>query len=165
MDLVKLKKSAREIRENWEVIEALESNLLVQGNQWILEMALQGQRLIHVKTQLKHGDWLPWCEAQAPGRYAKINQCMKIAANFERVKNLSEAESLRQALALCAQDRPVANGEPKHWPAPVEANAKLAKFVGFVEKHPVTQWPAEQQEAAREKLLPIARWLWPERFA
>lgn len=164
MDLIKLKKSAREIRECWEVIENLETNLLEKGNEWIREMALQGQRLTHIKTQLKHGEWLPWVEANFPGRYQRINHCMRIAANLSRVANLTATDSLRQALSLCAPERQVATEQtgPKRWPSPVEANAKLAKFVGYVEKHPVKDWPHEQQEVAREKLLPVVSVLWPQ---
>jgi len=90
---------------------------------------------------------------------------MKIAANLPRVENLDAATSLRQALALCSPDREGGTAAPKHWPPPVEANAKLSKFVGYVERFPVKQWPAEQQDAAREKLLPVAQELWPDRFA
>ena len=162
MDLIKLKNSAREIRECWEVIENLETNLLEKGNEWIREMALQGQRLTHIKTQLKHGEWLPWVEATFPGRYQKINHCMRIASNLSRVANLTAAESLRHALSLCTAQRQASGDQVKHWPESVEANAKLAKFVGYVEKHPVKDWPAEQQDAAREKLAPVVAVLWPE---
>ncbi len=164
MDLVKLKNSAREIRDNWEVIESLETNLLDKGNEWIREMALQGQRLIHAKTQLKHGDWMPWVEASFPGKYQRINHCMRIASNLSRVTNLTASESLRQVLALCAPDKPSA-GEPKRWPAPIEANYRLSKFVGFVEDHPVAGWPQESKDATREMLLPINKALYPEKFA
>lgn len=164
MDLVTLKKSTREVNHNWEVIELLEKNLLQQGNEWIQEMALQGKRLLAIKAGLKHGQWLPWVEANCPGRYEKVKQCVRIAANWERVPGLSQAESLRQALALCQPNEPNAATETKRWPAHIEAGLRLSKFVGFVDRCPIEQWPEESQEKAREELLPVVTVLWPERF-
>lgn len=165
MNLIKLKQAAREIADNWEGIERLEAQVFEKGTEWIREMALQGQRLIHLKTQMKHGEWLPWCERNLAGRYEKAKQCMRIATNWERVPNLDQATSLRQALALCAEKTADDDGtEPRRWPPAIEAGLKLAKFVGYVERFPVTTWPPENQAKAREELLPVAKQLWPEKF-
>lgn len=165
MDLVKIKKSARDIRENWETLDLLEKNLLERGNEWVREMALQGQRLMAIKADLKHGDWLPWVDANCPGRYAKVKQCMRIATHWESVPELSAATSLRQALALCeAKPEGEDDTKPKHWPPHIEATLKLSKFVGYVSRFPIESWPIESKAKAKEELLPIAKDLWPERF-
>jgi len=165
-NLIALKNDAREIQTNWETIDLLERQVTDKGTEWIREMALQGQRLIHVKTQLRHGDWLPWCEAHVGVPYQKVNQCMVIAANFTRVQNLQSSESLRQALLLCAHTAHVeTKTEPRRWAPFIEANLKLTKYVGYVERFPVASWPSESQQAAREKLLPVVAALWPDKFA
>lgn len=169
-NLIALKNLAREIANNWETCDLLEQQTTENFMAWIRELALQGQRLIHVKTQqTRHGDWMPWCEAHCPVPYWKINRCMVIAANFTRVENSSGVESMRQVLALCRHAPPEESDPsappPRRWAPAIEANLKLSKLCGYVERFPITTWPTESQDAAREKLLPMAAALWPAKFA
>jgi hypothetical protein len=167
MDLIKQKNLKRVILSNWETLDLLESSVLDKGNEWIKEMALQGQRLLEIKEGLKHGEWKPWIEANFPRRYDQIVRCMRIASHWNTVPELSAATSLRQALALCESKSPEesassASSSTKHWPPHIEATLKLSKFVGYVERFPIETWPAETTDKAREELLPLVKQLWPE---
>lgn len=157
----------REIKNNWDTIGLLETAVLDAGSAWIREMALQGQRLTHLKTQLPHGDWLPWCETQSAlgVSYDRINQCMRVAANLERVQELDGNASLRQVLAICAAKELTEATPPKRWPAYLEGLNRYAKFRDYVKTCPLKDWPPEGVDKLREDFEPTARELWPERFA
>lgn len=164
MDLIKQKNLSREIKSNWEIIDSLEDKTRGIGSELVREMILQGQRLLQIKETLKHGDWMPWCHANAPGRYEKIVRCIRVASKLARVPILGELETVREALAICASKDTTTTAPPKRWPPAHEAILKLSKFVGFVERHPMAQWNDDQKESAREMLLPVAQDLWPERL-
>jgi len=77
------------------------------------------------------------------------------------VAELMGAGSLRSALALLEEPAEASGEEPRRWPAYIEATGRVAKLAGYVEKHPVSQWPLEGQEKFRDELRPIVKALWP----
>ena len=56
-----------------------------------------GQLLIEAKRQVKHGEWLPWLEANFPGSRRTATTYMKLAENGKRVSHLP---TVREALAV-----------------------------------------------------------------
>jgi hypothetical protein len=58
-----------------------------------------GEALLAAKALQKHGDWLPWLEANFEASRSHAYRYMTIAANFSRVGNLEEP-SLRKALEV-----------------------------------------------------------------
>ncbi len=160
MNLIKLKNEAREIRDNWESIELLESQLVDKGGELWREMALQGKRLKEVQTQLKPNEWQQWLDLNVGGHNDRARRCLRV---FEKSASGEVKGALQQLLGFFKEDEATTHkqGEPKHWPAGIEGNLRLSKWVGFVERYPIEKWPEESKEAAREKLLPFVKQLWP----
>ena len=64
-----------------------------------------GLMLLQVKASLNHGEWLPWLKQQQESGAIGFSQqtaskYMKLAANYNHERNLSEAPSIRAALEL-----------------------------------------------------------------
>lgn len=157
---------ARGINSRESTLMGIEKRTLDSVAEWLREALLQGADLLRARAQLKHGDWLDWLVANCPAvHYLKANRYMHLAANLSRVRNLTGAESLRQALELCGipVDRPESAGT-KQWPPYLEAIGRLSKFRGFLKQHPLAKMPAEGLDKIREDLQPIAAQLWPEKF-
>lgn len=161
---------AREINDGQDAIAALEDQTNKKAADWLCEISLQGQRLLQIKEIVGHGKWMEWLSANCPlVTQSKANRYMRVAANYARVRNLGgEAGSLREALRLCAEREDHINGNSapaKSWPAFLEGLGKFSKSVAYAVKHPLSLWPAEGRDKLRETLEPVARDLWPERWA
>ena len=62
-----------------------------------------GLMLLQVKASLNHGEWLPWLKQQQESGAIGFSQqtaskYMKLAANYNHERNLSEAPSIRAGL-------------------------------------------------------------------
>jgi hypothetical protein len=64
-----------------------------------------GELLIEAKAQVRHGEWLPWIEANFPGRPRTAQDYMRLARNARRVAYLP---SVREAVAALSEP----TGEP-----------------------------------------------------
>lgn len=156
---------ARVCNDRENTIALLASKTHASASEWLAEAILQGADLIAAKARLKHGQWLDWLKAHCPSiHYLKANRYMRLAENLSRVKDLTEAGSLREALALC--DAPVepSKEQSKQWPAYMEGIRRWSKLRNFIAAHPIKEWPPEGVECLREDVEPVARELWPERF-
>ena len=58
-----------------------------------------GELLTEAKALVRHGDWLPWLEANFPGSDRTARNYMRLAANRNRVADLP---TVREAVALLA---------------------------------------------------------------
>jgi hypothetical protein len=58
-----------------------------------------GELLTEAKSQVKHGEWLPWLEANFPGSDRSARQYMRLARESARVADLP---TIRDAVALLA---------------------------------------------------------------
>jgi hypothetical protein len=58
-----------------------------------------GQALLAAKVLCEHGDWLPWLETNFQASHDTARLYMLLASNYEHVRNLDPALSLRGALA------------------------------------------------------------------
>lgn len=70
-----------------------------------------GLMLLQVKASLNHGEWLPWLKKQQESGAIEFSQqtgskYMRIAANYNRERNLIEAPSIRAALELLSDKEP-----------------------------------------------------------
>ena len=156
---------ARRINDREKVIEELRAQTVGKANETLCEVLLQGQDLLKVKASLPHGSWLTWLRAHCPKlSERRAQRYMALAAKAPGTAALSEADSLRHALALCDMEGEREQAEPRQWPAYLEAIGRLTKLAGYVKKHPIEQWPQEGVERCREELLPLASALWPDRF-
>jgi hypothetical protein len=167
MNALELPSLARKIISREETIKALERHTADQAAAWLREIILQGQDLIRARSKCKHGDWQDWLAANCPETsYIKATRYMRVAANAQRFKDLSSARSLRQALALCDEDNQDGHSARsiRRWPIYLEAISRVAKFVGYVERCPIKEWPEQGVEKLRKELLPVASELWPSRF-
>lgn len=68
-----------------------------------------GRALIAIKEKLPHGEWGSWLEANWDYSQEQARRYMQIAANSTRVLNLKDANSIREALRMIADD----SGTPK----------------------------------------------------
>jgi hypothetical protein len=64
-----------------------------------------GRALQACKSQLPHGKWLGWLRVNFDRDISTAERYMRLAENWETVPNLQQAESMRQALRLIAEDR------------------------------------------------------------
>lgn len=80
-----------------------------------------GELLIEAKSQLGHGEWLPWLEANFPGSERTAQNYMRMARKSACVADLP---SIRDAIALLAEPQVPPTGEIK-----AESEALRAKCV------------------------------------
>jgi hypothetical protein len=167
MNLTRLHELARRINQREQNIEQLKNQTVAQANAAVCEALLQGQDLIAAKAECRHGEWLDWCATYIPRlSLATVNRYMRVATVYLTKKELIGAESLRAALLLCQEDKPGDDkpSEPRSWPAFQEGMGRAWKFVEYVRRYPIGQWPNDTVEALRDDLLPVAAQLWPEKF-
>jgi hypothetical protein len=124
-----------------------------------------GQKLIQARLRCPPGEWSDWLKAHVSISERTVRRYISVASNRTRV---SGASSLRQALALISDAETTEEGEAKQPETVVmpylEALGRITRFVGYVERHPLTEWPDEGKAKAREDLEPVARELWPEKW-
>lgn len=70
-----------------------------------------GLMLLQIKASLNHGEWLPWLKQQQESGAISFSQqtsskYMRLAANYNRERNLPEATSIRAALELLSDKEP-----------------------------------------------------------
>jgi phage N-6-adenine-methyltransferase len=87
-----------------------------------------GELLIEAKLRVRHGEWLPWLNANFPGSEDTAENCMKLARNSERVRNLP---SVRKALALLNASTAHLSSEKDEWATPQELFEALNAEFGF----------------------------------
>jgi hypothetical protein len=157
---------ARGISRREQTLLGLEEKTMADCAEWLREAILQGADLNAARARLKHGEWLDWLKVNCSTvHYLKANRYMHLAANLSRVKDLTGAESLRQALALCGVPVEGAPKEIGQGSLPyIEGISKCNKFVSFLGRHELSSWPPEGRAQLKEDLEPIAKQLWPERF-
>ena len=167
-----LAKLARQIKEREDVIDHRKRLMIGEGIEALKEILLQGRDLALAKAVCAHGKWLPWLAANFPKSTDTAQRYMRLAANTDRVRHLLEnpggsAPSIRSALLACFPDEGEAGEgkEPKSWPPYLEAIHRFSKVFGYIGKHPLAEWPQEGKVKLQEELLPVAKELWPDRFA
>ena len=91
---------ATEIRQEVEAAEASWQDAVAHAIR-------AGELLIDAKSQVKHGDWLPWLEANFPGAPRTAQDYMRLAANAEnarRVAHLGVRGALKELAAPGEED-------------------------------------------------------------
>lgn len=159
-----LLKFASQINEREDRIQALKQSAVGSVNEALCESILQGQDLIAAHSMVRHGLWLDWLKTHCPKSQRMAYRYMTLAKALPKVGELTEAGSLRAALALCEHNEESESSERRRWPGYVEALSRFSKFNGLIERFPIEQWPAEGRAKLQQDLEPIARALWPERF-
>jgi len=64
-----------------------------------------GRALVAAKAQLPHGKWMAWLRANFDRDIGTAARYMRLADNWHSAPNIQQAESIRQALRLIAEDR------------------------------------------------------------
>jgi hypothetical protein len=84
-----------------------------------------GGALETLKLELGHGQWLSWVEDRFPLGHDMATRFMKLAANYEDLRNLPPGTSVDAALKWLANRQ----REPKPLPGPIEAKPRtLLRF-------------------------------------
>jgi hypothetical protein len=148
---------AREINQREETIATFRGQVVERLNQAGAEIILQGQALLRAKAELPHGMWMDWLRSHCP----------KVAIrNAERYMHRAANPCLRDLYhLLCAgEEEPKKQPEQRAWPAYIEAIGRASKFIGYVSRFPIEQWPDEGRDRLRSEMEPVAKALWPERW-
>jgi len=157
---------ARRINERETTIETLRKQTLDKVNATLCEVLLQGQDLIEMKARCAHGNWINWLRVNCPTlSERRAQRYMALARSASARQQVGEAQSLRNLLMLCDMEADRTQADPKRWPSYMEAIGRLSKLAGYVKRYPIMQWPNEGVEKFREEMLPLARGLWPDKFA
>lgn len=164
---------ARQIRDRELTIQQAKDTTIKSANTWMCEVILQGADLLKVKASLPHGEFTEWLRIHCPFfSHRTAQNYMRVAINFgsntQRAADLDEVVSLRTALALCAHsenDLDNAKSAKVKWSWKLEVLTRCARLRDMVIKHPVDEMPTETCAKLREDLEPIARALWPDKFA
>lgn len=148
---------AKQINEREETIEAIRGRVEETLRQAAPEIILQGQTLLAAKAHLKHGDWQTWLKAHCP-KVSERNarRYMARAANA----TLSDYYHL-----LCDTEEEHATTESTQWLPYVEALNRVTRLRTYLSKCPISKWPEAGRIRLKEEIEPIARELWPVRFA
>ncbi len=160
---------SRQINERENTLAMLRTKTLDCASAWVCEVMLQGQALLKAKSALTHGMWLDWLQIHCPLISSRTAQkYMLVASNAARqpALEIDQSVSLRSALALCidpAQADQAKIETTKSWPPYLEALGRVAKFVGYVERFPLVQWPDEGREKLRNEFLTGAKQKWGSR--
>lgn len=167
MNKIELADYGRRIAARNETIDGLEKALLKGGNAWLCEIRLQGHDLLAVKPSVPHGQWEKYL-TDACKLHPRTAQRRMLIAKTSHESDLTEAGSLREALAICdapMEPKDANKTNPQSWPTYMEGIARASKFVGLLERFPIAKWPAAGVTKLRTDLEPIARQLWPEKFS
>ena len=155
---------AKAINDRETTIRQLRGKTEDFAGQTITEAMLQGRDLIKARASIPHGDWMNWLAVQCPllnDRMAR--RYIQVASNWTRVQN---AGSLRAALLICEETGAEDSTAPaKKTPADLQALYLFSRASKYVSQHPLGKCPTEVLDAMRERLEPVVRTLWPERFA
>lgn len=163
----KLTQLAKTINEREETIELAKTHTIKAAAAAVTEALLQGRELIQAKSLCPRGQWEAWLQMNCP-RIGLRSAQRRMALAFQLPKNpqLTEAGSLRAALALCEMEGlEKEQTEPRRWPPYLEAINRLGKLALYFDRFPIDKWPEVGVEKFKADLEPIARRLWPEKFA
>ncbi len=162
-----LRTIAKEINEREAAIEQLKTAAVGKAGEAVTEALLQGQSLIKAQKSMPHGYWEGWLKSHCPGISQRTAQVYMRLAKAQHAADLSGAESLREAMRLLAPIGTAAKDPKTQWPVFMEGLNRIHGFVKFLKSdgHSVDAWPDEGKEKLRTDLEPVARVLWPERFA
>src|SRR5947209_3011889 len=166
MNLIKLSDTIHRVNAREKDIEEHAGRALTAAGNLVSEMALQGQDLFAIKSNIVHGEWMDLFESNRLRiSYKKAQRYMRVATRLKDGQ-VQSASSLREALALCQGDEEQTQStEPvQRWPAPTEGISRAGKFVSFIERHPIERWPDVCVERLRTQMRPIAAKLWPDLF-
>lgn len=162
-----LQERARLINSREENIETLKTKAIEVSAEILSEATIQGADLSAAKARCKPKEWLEWLSSHCPTiNHLLANRYMGLAEKFRARQNLTAPESLQLVFQLCdvREQTQHKNGAPKY-PVHQEGLWRWAKFSKFVKANPITRWPDPCVQKLREDLEPIAKQLWPQRFA
>lgn len=125
-----------------------------------------GNNLLLIKKTVGHGNFETWMESNLPELSESTYQrYMLIARKWNTTPELAESGSLRSALALCLDSDTDKDKTPaRHWDPDIDGLKRATTFRRFLDDHPFEAWPAENRQALKEEIEPLAKRLWPEKF-
>jgi hypothetical protein len=145
--------------------------LKVRFPKWCWAIIEFGRRLRTIKDAVGHGNFEETCKGnfrsswRACKLYKHMADVYDAAEEGQRVA-LLESGSIRAFLALCnPEDSDGETKEQRETPPYLQGIGMTIKLVGYIGKHPLADWPSEGKEKLRADLEPVAKELWPERFA
>ncbi len=111
-----------------------------------------GELLTEAKAQVKHGEWLPWLEANFPGSPRSAQGYMRLGENAEdarRVAHLGIKGALKELAAPSEDAQPVADSAPETVEEVREMAASGALNVGLDRMDEVSHLITQAFDAAK----------------
>ncbi len=118
---------SREINERENTLAMLRDRTAEHGNAYVREVILQGQSLSQVKKMLPHGDWEMWLK-NCP--LISSRTAVRYMSVYRSAENLTQATSLRAAVALCTEENRAQGKhlQPNRYPPGLEFTEKTARL-------------------------------------
>lgn len=89
-----------------------------QDSRSAIERAIQvGEKLAEAKSQVSHGEWIPWVEKNLPFGRIQAAKYMRVYENRDKLPNETSSIHLAEAVSLLSEPRP----KPKQEPIKIEA--------------------------------------------
>lgn len=125
-----------------------------------------GDKLIEARALMGHGEWLEWLRKNCPEvSDSRARRAQSIARLWEGSEAIQSADSLRSALSLCFESGDEEEKEKTDgWPKYLKTLGAVARVSRMIERLPLSRWPDEGKVELRDKLEPIARMVWPDKF-
>lgn len=134
------------------------AEMVDRGRGFVLLGAITaGQELNSAKESVGHGRFTEWLNTHWNYSHSLANKYMRIA-NSERVTNLGEATSVREALALAmvAQEADASNATLSGKPADANADSEPAKSSPTIRKtRPDTRKTPESKKPPTQQVAPL----------
>lgn len=165
MNGIEIARRVRRVNEREAALNQIKGRFSQVANDFLCEAILQGRDLLELKAIQKPGEWSDFLASSFPDISQRRAQAyMQVASKAETIPQLDQCGSLREALRLCAPPE-ISDNEPKRWVPFVAGIERFSKACGFVQQHPINEWPSEGIDRLREKLQPIVQQLWPDKFS
>lgn len=163
-----LRKFSREISELENDLEISGRALKSGASSWAYQAIQIGWILRKVRAELKHQNlWQEWivnnCRKTSVRSAFVYRQMSEVydASDEKQREQLLESGSIRAFLRESAEIQAKVEGEkkpePKSWPPYLEALGRIGKVVGYMEKHPWSEWPEEGRAKAKEDVEGLVR--------
>jgi hypothetical protein len=154
---------ARRINEREETIQKEKGRIVGIINATLAEAILQGIDLLKAKMLARHGNFMDWVSVNCPRiGHRQCTSYMNIARNWKHDSNLTDADSIRAALLLCASNDPESDKPKKQWVPYLEAIYRFGKATSFASPEEISQYPVEGQDELRKIMAPHCSVLWPQ---
>jgi hypothetical protein len=141
-------------------IRSLNSQLNGLAQKTVAVASRIGELLTHVRGAVKHGQWLPWIDQNAPFSRKSADNYIWIFENRDKlvnVTNLSEAYHVRLQSNGDGDHKPQQLHESNFYFHSIRATQRLMGEINHeIKDHPVDSWERDKCQSLAAALEPLA---------